>query len=85
MAQTLMSKVIADVQAVLTDTPACWNTIGVPPGPIDSRFMNTPTLAAQGLLDMNAAADCGSTQHTIFGKQPATNNTAHSTTSDTSN
>jgi hypothetical protein len=43
---------------VMRCPPACWNTMGEPPGPIDSKFMNTPTREAQLLLDMNAAADC---------------------------
>lgn len=45
--------------ASIVQAPACWNTMGEPPGPIDSRFINTPTREAHALDDMKAAADCG--------------------------
>lgn len=42
----------------MVQAPACWNTMGEPPGPIDSRFIKTPAREAQELYFMKAAADC---------------------------
>lgn len=44
----------------MVQAPACWNTMGAPPGPMDSRLMNTPAREAQGLRAEKAAADCNS-------------------------
>lgn len=45
-----------DGGASLASSAAC--QANAAPGPIDSRFINTPARDAQGLLAMNAAADC---------------------------
>lgn len=45
-------------KASMVQAPACWNTMGEPPGPIDSRFINTPAREAQELYSIKAAADC---------------------------
>jgi hypothetical protein len=48
-------------KASMVQAPACWNTMGEPPGPMDSRFTKTPTREAQELYSIKAAADCRTT------------------------
>jgi hypothetical protein len=49
----------ARAYASTTHDPACWNTMGTPPGPNDSRLTNTPTRGRHLLNCDQAFADCG--------------------------
>lgn len=42
----------------MVQSPACWNTVSGPPGPVDSRLMKAPTRAAHLLLLVKPCAAC---------------------------